>query len=53
MRLGSSRYPAAREMIDAGLGGRARDRFQSRLFAHAFDADGSFACFNSHEDDAG
>ena len=39
--LGKTRYPRAREMIEAGLGRRACDRFQSRFFADAVDADGA------------
>ena len=35
------------------FGGRAGDGFQSRILAHALDADGAFACVNSHEDVAG
>ena len=51
--LGSSRYPAAREMIDAGSGGSAGHRFQSRLIADALNANDSFAGVDAHEDDAG
>ena len=39
---------------DRGGSGRSSgDRFQSRLFTNTFDANGSFACVDTHEDDAG
>ena len=50
--LGSARYPAAREMIEAGSRRRARHGFQSRLIADAIDADGALARFDASEDDA-
>ena len=41
--LGSKRYPDARAMIDAGLGGGAGHRLQSGFVAHAVHADDSLA----------
>ena len=49
--LGSTRYPAAREMIDAGLAVVLGNRFQSRFFADAFDDDDPLARGDTHEDD--
>ena len=47
--LGSSRYPRAREMIEAGLADRACDRFQSRIVANSEHADGSVPRVHANE----
>ena len=51
--LGKERYPRAREMIDAGLGGCACDRFQSGFIADSFDSDDLVAGVHANENVAG